>query len=220
MAPLGAAKAWLEADRQGLLAAYLTAEDKQWIINALVKQGRMRSPLLWYQRECRTLCYILRHADRTDPQSPSRACSPRTTKVGYTTVHARISDLSLQPCRRRPMLSRSRCSSALRPRTTSTLRTCRSRPRGACACSAASRRATPTTGSCGPTRSRSIRTCSRGWRSCRRTPSGEPRTILSTAVTHVNIHSYKKYKVGFLFDVSASCVSRLEMPEDVRRPSA
>jgi hypothetical protein len=37
MAPLGAAEAWLEADRQGPLPAYFTAEDKERITGALLK---------------------------------------------------------------------------------------------------------------------------------------------------------------------------------------
>jgi hypothetical protein len=36
MASLGAAKAWLEADRQAPLPAYLTAEEKQRITDALL----------------------------------------------------------------------------------------------------------------------------------------------------------------------------------------
>jgi hypothetical protein len=51
LAPIGAMKAWLEADRQSPLPAYLDAA-KQRITDALLTPGGLRSPLLWYNGQC------------------------------------------------------------------------------------------------------------------------------------------------------------------------
>jgi soluble epoxide hydrolase/lipid-phosphate phosphatase len=48
LGPIGGLKEWLTADRRSPLPSYLTEADKERLTRALLDNGGVRAPLLWY----------------------------------------------------------------------------------------------------------------------------------------------------------------------------
>jgi soluble epoxide hydrolase/lipid-phosphate phosphatase len=48
LCPIGGLKAWLELDRKSPLPSYVSQDEKERITKALLGQGGMKAPVLWY----------------------------------------------------------------------------------------------------------------------------------------------------------------------------